>query len=148
MNAPIIPFPQDGLWTVSQACEWLSMTVHSLRTMLKPREIGLLGYAPEFLQPIILTALDSCMRRGEIMRMKWADVDFDQRLIRVAESKSHKTRYMPINDTLKVILESIEHFTGPKGPSPCVFTNPVTGRATRTSATHSTGRRPRRASTT
>ena len=61
------------------------------------------------------------------MRMKWADVDFDQRLIRVAESKSHKTRYIPINDTLKGVLESIEHFTGPKGPSPYVFTNPVTG---------------------
>ena len=39
MNAPIIPFPKDGLWSVRQACEWLSLTEHSLRTMLKRREI-------------------------------------------------------------------------------------------------------------
>lgn len=39
MTAPIIPFPKDGLWTVRQACEWLSVTEHSLRTMLKRREI-------------------------------------------------------------------------------------------------------------
>ena len=39
MPTPVIPFPADGLWTVRQACEWLSMTEHSLRTMLKRREI-------------------------------------------------------------------------------------------------------------
>ena len=39
MPTPVIPFPVDGLWTVRQACEWLSMTEHSLRTMLKRREI-------------------------------------------------------------------------------------------------------------
>ena len=39
MPTPIMPFPTDGLWTVRQACEWLSMTEHSLRTMLKRREI-------------------------------------------------------------------------------------------------------------
>src|SRR5258708_15304745 len=49
------------------------------------------GYAPEFLKPIILTALHAGMRRGEITRLKWADVDFDQRLIRVAESKDRKS---------------------------------------------------------
>ena len=30
---------KDGLWSVRQACEWLSVTEHSLRTMLKRREI-------------------------------------------------------------------------------------------------------------
>jgi len=41
MTTPIIPFPKDGLWTVRQACEWLSVTELSLRTMLKRREIPL-----------------------------------------------------------------------------------------------------------
>jgi hypothetical protein len=39
MTNPILPFPKDGLWTVRQACEWLSMTELSLRTMLKRRQI-------------------------------------------------------------------------------------------------------------
>jgi len=41
MSTPIIPFPKDGLWTVRQACEWLSVSELSLRTMLKRREIPL-----------------------------------------------------------------------------------------------------------
>jgi integrase len=98
-----------------------------LRWLTSKEEERVLGYAPEFLKPIVLTALHAGMRRGEIMRLKWADVDFDQRLIRVAESKSHKTRYIPINKTLFELLKLIEPFTGPKGPSPYVFTNPVTG---------------------
>jgi excisionase family DNA binding protein len=31
--------PADGLWTVRQASQWLSVTELSLRTMLKRREI-------------------------------------------------------------------------------------------------------------
>jgi integrase len=61
------------------------------------------------------------------MRLRWADVDPEQGLIRVVESKSHKTRYVPINATLQAVLEAIDVFTGEKGPSPCVFTNPAPG---------------------
>ena len=39
MNTLTTPFPKDGLWNIRQACEWLSVTEHSLRTMLKRREI-------------------------------------------------------------------------------------------------------------
>lgn len=98
-----------------------------LRWLTAQEEERLLGYAPDFLKPIILTALHSGLRRGEIMRLKWADVDQEQRLIRVVESKSHKTRYIPINATLLAVLESIDVFMGEKGPSPYVFTNPATG---------------------
>ena len=57
MTTPIIPFPKDGLWTVRQACEWLSMTELSLRTMLKRRQIPpeiilKLGRRVRFLQPV------------------------------------------------------------------------------------------------
>ena len=31
--------PSDGLWTVRQASQWLSVTELSLRTMMKRREI-------------------------------------------------------------------------------------------------------------
>jgi hypothetical protein len=39
MNTLTVPFPKDGLWNIRQACDWLSMTELSLRTMLKRREI-------------------------------------------------------------------------------------------------------------
>lgn len=39
MSVPLLVPRKDGLWNVRQACEWLSVTEHSLRTMLKRREI-------------------------------------------------------------------------------------------------------------
>jgi excisionase family DNA binding protein len=39
MNTVTTHFPKDGLWNIRQACEWLSVTELSLRTMLKRREI-------------------------------------------------------------------------------------------------------------
>ena len=40
------------------------------------------------------------MRRGEILNLKWPDVDLKNRIITVQESKSGKTRTIPIDDTL------------------------------------------------
>jgi hypothetical protein len=39
MSSQVLPLPKDGLWTVRQASEWLSITELSLRTMLKRRQI-------------------------------------------------------------------------------------------------------------
>jgi integrase len=58
---------------------------------------------------------------------KWADLDFEQRLVRASHTKNHKVRYIPMNERLHGLLESPDHFSGPKGPSPYVFTNPDTG---------------------
>ena len=40
------------------------------------------------------------MRRGEILKLKWADVDFKNRIITIQESKSGKKRMLPMDDTL------------------------------------------------
>lgn len=44
------------------------------------------------------------MRRGEILELKWEDVDLDQRLIRVRLTKNKRTRYIPINESLMAVL--------------------------------------------
>jgi integrase len=100
---------------------------NKLRWLTPQEEERLLGYAPDFLKPIILTALHTGMRLGEILGLKWADVDFEQKIVRVSQSKNHKVRYIPMNRQLVALLESIPHFTGKHGPSPYVFTNPKTG---------------------
>ena len=40
------------------------------------------------------------MRRGEILKLKWRDVDLSQRVIFVREAKSGISRYLPISDEL------------------------------------------------
>ncbi len=51
-------------------------------------------------RPILLCAIHSGMRRGEILNLKWSDVDFRARLITVRIAKSGKQRKIPIDDTL------------------------------------------------
>ena len=51
-------------------------------------EIKLTAAAPEHLQRIILCALHTGMRRGEILHQLWQDVDFDNRILHVSHSKT------------------------------------------------------------
>lgn len=73
-----------------------------------------------YLKPIIITALQTGMRRGEILNLKWSNIDFSQGFIELLETKSGKSRKIPISSTLKVTLLGI------KTNSEYVFVNPKT----------------------
>jgi integrase len=45
-------------------------------------------------------SLHTGMRRGEILKLKWSDVDLNNRVITIQESKSGKKRTIPIDETL------------------------------------------------
>lgn len=66
-------------------------------------------------------ALYTGMRRGEIFNLKWFDVDFNRGLIQIRESKSGKKRVVPINVTIKMLLDDL------KPKSEYVFPSPKTG---------------------
>jgi integrase len=57
-----------------------------------------------FLKPIIITAVSSGMRRGEIFNLKWKDIDFEHGFIRVEKSKNKETRDIPVDGFLSEIL--------------------------------------------
>ncbi len=71
-------------------------------------EQKLLYASPDHLRPIIIMALNTGMRRGEILNLKWQDVDFERRIISVKKTKSGRTRSIPINDSLLNILEDLD----------------------------------------
>jgi len=48
--------------------------------------------APELLRDIIDFAIATCMRRGEIVRMTWADVDADARMLTIRERKDPRRK--------------------------------------------------------
>jgi integrase len=61
------------------------------------------------LGPIVIMALNTGMRKGEILKLKWEQVDLRHRFIHLYITKNGKRREIPINDTLKEILEAIPH---------------------------------------
>ena len=68
----------------------------------------LLDCAVPFLKPVIITAVFTGMRRGEILSLKWKDVDFGHRFIRVEKTKNKEPRDIPIDGFLMESLESLK----------------------------------------
>lgn len=74
-----------------------------------------------YLKPIVITALQTGMRKGEILNLKWSNIDFLQGFIELLETKTNKSRKIPISSTLKETLKNIAR------NSEYVFINPQTG---------------------
>jgi integrase len=55
------------------------------------------------LKAIIILALDSGMRRGEIFKLSWKDIDFDNGLIQVigTNTKTERARLVPLSQRAK-----------------------------------------------
>jgi len=59
------------------------------------------------LRPIIITALGTGMRRGEILSLKWSDVDLVRGIITVSMSKSGKPRKVPMSGSVAAALGAL-----------------------------------------
>jgi integrase len=49
-----------------------------------------------FLYTIVVLALGTGMRKGEILKLKWENVDFEKKLIALKETKNGSNRYIPM----------------------------------------------------
>jgi integrase len=70
-------------------------------------ERRLLQHAPPHLQRLIIAALETGCRRGELLSLTWADVDLPHRelTIRAANAKDREQRILPISSRLAGVLE-------------------------------------------
>ena len=59
----------------------------------------------QHLEPIIITALHTGMRKGEILNLKWSNVDFKTGHILVVETKNGEIRRIPMNKKLTETLQ-------------------------------------------
>ena len=69
-------------------------------------EERLLVATPEYLRRIAIAALDTGMRRGEILRQRWEDVDLSRKLLAVSKSKTAagEAREIPLTKRLFDLL--------------------------------------------
>ena len=58
------------------------------------------------LRPILACALNTAMRKSEILTLKWENIDLDRKIITLnhTNTKSKKTKRIPINSTLRKLL--------------------------------------------
>jgi integrase len=75
---------------------------------LSLEEMGrLLAVADEELRPILMAALHTGLRRGELFRLTWHDVDFKRGIMRVLHTKNGEVREIPMTDTLRDTLQHL-----------------------------------------
>jgi integrase len=67
-------------------------------------EERLLNASSQYLRDVIVGALNTGMRLNELTQLKWNDVDIDNRIIFVRNSKSKKPRRIPTNNVVQNLL--------------------------------------------
>jgi integrase len=78
------------------------------------------------LRPMIVTALYTGMRRGELFKLKWSDVDFKRDVIHIRESKTDRARTVHMTPNVREEIEKLIPFSS---LSEYVFGNRHTGDA-------------------
>lgn len=58
---------------------------------------------------LMKVALFSGLRRGELFRLEWSDIDFQRGFIRLRSPKGGREQTVPLNDDVRKILESHPH---------------------------------------
>lgn len=105
----------------SRRVKVLQVNNQRTRVVSSAEEKALLSEIDDHAKPIVIFALHTGLRRGELFNLKWDDIDFERRTLLVQESKSGKKRYVPLNVTAMNLLKTLDMGTD------YVFPSPVTG---------------------
>jgi len=90
------------------------------RTLTTEEYQGLLRYSPLHLQGVVQLAYWTGMRKGEVLGLRWDQVDLKNRVIHLeaADTKTQEKREVPLSKTLVGLLQGVPKTLG----SPYVFT--------------------------
>jgi integrase len=92
------------------------------QTLSKEAEQALLACCPSYLQDMIVFALNTGLRCGDIFNLQWKEVDFDRRRLSAFVQKTRRVLIIPLNDAAYGVLEAWSAMR--KGPY--VFFNQMT----------------------
>jgi site-specific recombinase XerD len=103
---------------------------------LNPQEVQrLLAVCPLHLRRIALAALHTGMRKNEILTLQWQQIQRDQSVVLLMDTKNGETRGVPLNTAMLTLLQEIQEEQGHLGlTSPYVFVNLATGKPYRRDA--------------
>jgi integrase len=85
---------------------------------------GLVNACESHLRPIVITAMNTGMRRGEILSLTWDRVDLKHGFILLDRTKNGERREIPVNDTLRATLQGLTR----RLDIPHVFFDPQAGK--------------------
>jgi len=115
-NKAIVWGKFDGVNPVTRVQMYKEKTGR-LRYLEKEEIIRLVANCSQKFRPIVILAVNTGMRRGEILNLKWEDIDFKRDVLYLLETKNGEKREVPMNETVKETLLKIRKTS----KSPYVF---------------------------
>ena len=97
---------EDDLKRIRKAKQ-LKGEIKRLRYLSDEEAERLISNCESYLKPIVIMALNTGMRRGEIFGLTWERVDLKNRIILLDKTKNGERREIPINETLYKTLSGI-----------------------------------------
>ena len=77
----------------------------------------------EYLKTIVTVAIYAGPRRGELLRLRWSNVDFNLNAINFTETKTNKDRSVPMEP---IVRDALSRLRDSAGDAEYVFVNPDT----------------------
>lgn len=102
-------------------------TEHDPEILSVTEAAQLLTHASSEILPAIAIGLFAGVRRAEIGRLDWSDIDFEEGFLSVSKAKAkgkkgkRKGRFIPIRPALKAWLLPLRQITGPVMPSEMIY---------------------------
>lgn len=91
-----------------------------VRYLTTSQETQLLASLPARFHPIVLTALHTGLRQGELVRLRWADIDWTVGVLTIHETKAGERRRVPMNSVMQTLLVGMREAAKP-APTDRVF---------------------------
>lgn len=60
-----------------------------------------------WMKPLVEFALETAMRRGELLTLRWKDIDFDQRTATLDMTKNGEKRVVPLSSSAIALLQAL-----------------------------------------
>jgi len=99
-----------GLVKENPACLVKTPKVNNVlvRYLTQDQEAALLECLPEKYRPFILMAVNTGLRQGELLRLTWADIDWNVGVLTIHETKAGERRRTPMNSTVVGLLSVLK----------------------------------------
>ena len=81
--------------------------VKRVRFLMSAEVHTLLSNCPDYLKPIVTVAVHTGMRKGELLGLEWDQVDFEQGIITLHETKNGERRDIPMDETVRTLLKTM-----------------------------------------
>ncbi len=76
---------------------------------LMPDEVqNLLSNCKDDLRPIVTLAVHTGMRKGEILSLTWPQVNLEQGIITILDTKNNERKDIPMDETVKALLKGVK----------------------------------------